>query len=158
MPLLNKNICQTTAPAPPLLFGLSVYWYLGYLSDAPTPLLLRPPYYFELENNSLWELHIINWRFKSRKSFSFIIWYKMLLPHHPIASFLTTVFWQVNWNWLKLNLMKLIFYDISSNFILNMWPVNFFDQSNDLPAPACLLVTVNDCCLLWNCRFIATLP
>ena len=53
--------------------------------------------------------------------------------------------------------LKLILYDFSSNFILNMWSVNFFfDQSNNLPA--CLSVTINDCRLLWNCRFIATSP
>ena len=33
---------------------------------------------------------------------------------------------------------------------------NFFDQSNDLLTPACLSVIVNDCRLLWNCRFITT--
>ena len=53
--------------------------------------------------------------------------------------------------------LKLILYDFSSNFILNMWSVKFFfDQSNNLPA--CLSVTINDCRLLWNCRFIATSP
>ena len=34
----------------------------------------------------------------------------------------------------------------------------FFDQSNNLPTPACLSMTVNNCRLLWNCRFIATPP
>ena len=54
--------------------------------------------------------------------------------------------------------LKLILYDFSSNFILNMWPVKFLDQSNNLPTPACLSVTVYDGHLLWNCRFITTSP
>ena len=41
--------------------------------------------------------------------------------------------------------LKFILYDFSSNFVLNMGPVTFFDQSNNLPTPACLSVTVNDC-------------
>ena len=54
--------------------------------------------------------------------------------------------------------LKFILYEFSSNFVLNMGPVTFFDQSNNLPTPACLSVTVNDCRLLWNCWFIATPP
>ena len=78
-------------------------------------------------------------------------------PFIDICVICRTPSWQADWSWLKLNSMKLIFYDISSNFILNIWPVKFFDQSNDLPTLACLPVTVNDCCLLWNCWFIASL-
>ena len=52
----------------------------------------------------------------------------------------------------------MILYDFSSNFLLNVTSKTFFDQSNNFPTPVCLLVTVNDCRLLWNCRFIVTQP
>ena len=39
-----------------------------------------------------------------------------------------------------------------------MQPVIFFDQSSNLPIPACLSVTFNDCRLSWNCQFIDKPP
>ena len=44
---------------------------------------------------------------------------------------------------LTVRALKLMLYGFSSNFILNNRPVKLFDQSNNLPIPACLLVTVN---------------
>ena len=74
----------------------------------------------------------------------------ILLPHPPCRFFDRCI--------LTDRALKLILFDFSSNFILNMSTVKFFDQSNNLPIPVYLSVTVNDCRLLWNCRFIATPP
>ena len=54
--------------------------------------------------------------------------------------------------------LKLISYDFSPNLYWTCDQEIFFDQSNNLPTPTCLLVNVHDCRLSWNCRFIATPP
>ena len=96
LPLLTENSFQTTPL--PFYLDLSVYWYLGYLSDPP--LSLSPSYYLELESVKSYDKHgwyflwFIGqlWSYMVCLSRSYHIkFFKGYLPQILFGSFLNTL-------------------------------------------------------------------